>query len=56
MTPQVDDVQETSSLICKKFDLKVVANDYNPEKRGLEKERKKAVRRKIKQMRKPEHV
>ena len=52
----VDDVRRTSSQICEKFDLDVGPNYYNPEERGLEKEEKEAVRRKLNQMRKPELV
>ena len=51
---QVDDVQETSSKICDKYDLTVEMNFYDRKERGLKKEQKIAVEKKLSQLRKPQ--
>ena len=48
--------KKTSSQICVKFDLDVGLNYYNPKERGLEKDEKEAIRRKLNQMRKGEII
>ena len=51
---QVDDAQETSSKICDMYDLTVEMNFYDRKERGLEKEQRIAVEKKLNQLRKPQ--